>query len=190
MNTDDQTIFNSSGSKYDACLQNYMGFSQLAWYYLRTANALIEITFSDSSKLDVYVYAAVFLYRHSVELRLKDLIWMSNFILGKGKVFPKKHNLIELWQCLKNNATSLLNSDFPLSRDNVRYVEKTLKELTKYDPESDGFRYPFDKKMERTHPDVNHVDVRSLREQFNQIYECLGQITDKVVYLYDEAQSE
>lgn len=113
---------------------------------------------------------------------------MSNFILGRGKKFPKKHDLMELWRSLKNNATSLLTSDFPLNGEEVQYVETTLEEIMKYDPESDAFRYPLDKKMQRPHSDVNHVNVKSLYERFNQIHEYFGRISSMIDYLY-EAQS-
>ena len=182
----DQTIFKPG--EWSACLQNYTEFSQLARYYLESANALIKITVSDSSKLDVYIYSAVFLYRHSIELWLKELIWMSNFILGRGKTFPKKHDLMDLWRSLKSNASSLLKSDFPLKMNEVKYVEITIEEIMKYDPESDAFRYPLDKKMQRPLSDVNHVNVTSLYEQFNQIHEYFGRLSFMIDYLY-EAQS-
>jgi hypothetical protein len=189
MNIDDQKIFKPPGNRWNACLQSYISFYELARYYLESANALIEITFSDSSKLDVYVYSAVFLYRHSVELYLKELIWMSNFILSRGKTFPKHHRLMELWQVLKNNATSLLESDFPLNRNEVRYVESTLEEIIKYDPESDVFRYLLNKKMQRPLSNVNHINVKSLYERFNQIHEYFGRLSSMIDCLY-EAQSE
>lgn len=189
MNNDDQKIFEPHSSRWNACLRNYMGFAELARYYLESANALIDRTVDDTSKLDVYIYSAVFLYRHSVELLLKELIWMSNFILGKGKTFPQHHKLMDLWRSLKNNATSLLTSDFPLSGEEVQYVEKTIEEIIKYDPESDAFRYPFDKKMQRPHSDVYQVNVKSLYERFNQIHEYFGRISSMIDYLY-EAQSE
>lgn len=190
MNIDDQKIFKPHNNKWNACLQNYMGLSQLAGYYLESANALIEITVSDRSKLDVYVYAAVFLYRHSVELLLKELIWMSNYILGKGKTFPKKHNLMNLWQILKSNATSLLTDKFPLNEEEVQYIQTTLEDITKYDTESDAFRYPLNKKMQRPHSDTNHVNVRSLYERFNQIHDYLGRLSYMIGHLYDEQSEE
>ena len=186
MNNDDQKIFEQADNRWNACLQNYMEFSQLARYYLESANALIEITVSDSSKLDVYVYSAVFLYRHSVELLLKELIWMSNDLLGRGKTFPKHHRLMELWQALKDNATSLLKSDSPMNEKQVQYVETTLEEVMKYDPGSDSFRYPFDKKMKRKHSDIHHINVKNLHEQFNQLHENVGQLFYIVDYLYEE----
>ena len=189
MNTDDQKIFKQGKQgEWNACLENYMEFSQLARYYLESANALIEITFSNSSKLDVYVYSAVFLYRHSTELWLKELIWMSNSILGRGKTFPKKHDLMVLWRILKKNATSLLESDFPLNKNEDQYVETTIEEIMKYDPESVAFRYPLDKKKQRPLSDVNYVNVKSLYERFNQIREYFGRISFMIECLYD-AQS-
>jgi len=186
MNNDDQKIFEQADNRWNACLQNYMEFSQLARYYLESANALIEITVSDSSKLDVYIYSAVFLYRHSVELLLKELIWMSNYLLGRGKTFPKHHRLMELWQALKDNATSLLKSDSPMNEKQVQYVETTLEEVMKYDPKSDSFRYPFDKKMKRMHSGIHHINVKILYEQFNQLHENVGQLFYIVDYLYEE----
>lgn len=186
MNNDDKKIFEQADNKWNACLQNYMDFSLLARYYLESANALIEITVSDSSKLDVYIYSAVFLYRHSVELLLKELIWMSNYLLGRGKTFPKHHRLMELWQTLKSNAISLLKSDFPMNKKQVQYIETIIEEFMKYDPESDSFRYPFDKKMKRPHSDIHHINVKNLYEQFNQLHENVGQISYMVEYLYEE----
>jgi hypothetical protein len=186
MNNYDQKIFEPSSKRWNACLQNYMGFYQLANYYLESANTLIDRTIDDSSKLDVCVYSAVFLYRHSIELLLKELIWMSNYLLGKGKTFPKHHRLMNLWQILKSNAISLLTSDFPLNEEEVRYIETTPEEVMKHDPESDGFRYPFDKKMQRTYFDINYVDVKALYERFNQIHEYFGRISYMIDHLYEE----
>jgi len=186
MNNDDQKIFDQADNRWNACLQNYMDFSLLARYYLESANALIEITVSDSSKLDVYIYSAVFLYRHSVELLLKELIWMSNYLLGRGKIFPKHHRLMELWQTLKSNAISLLKSDFPMNKKQVQYIETILEEFMKYDPESDSFRYPFDKKMKRPHSDIHHINVKNLHEQFNQLHEDFDELSYMVDYLYEE----
>ena len=186
MNNDDQKIFEQADNRWNACFQNYMDFSQLARYYLESANALIEITVSDSSKLDVYIYSAVFLYRHSVELLLKELIWMSNYLLDRGKTFPKHHRLMELWQTLKSNAISLLKSDFPMNKKQVQYIETILEEFMKYDPESDSFRYPFDKKMKRMHSGIHHINVKNLYEQFNQLHEDFDELSYMVDYLYEE----
>lgn len=177
-------MFGQGANRWNACLDNYLDFSQLARYYLESANALIERSVEDSSKLDVYVYSAVFLYRHSIELLLKELIWMSNFILGKGKNFSRSHHLMNLWQALKANAISLLKFDFPMNKKEIQYVETILREVMKYDPESDSFRYPYDKKMKRPHSDINHINVKNLYEKFNQLHEYFGRISYMVDYLY------
>ncbi len=189
MDIENQIIFGQGANKWNACLANYLEFSQLGRYYLESANALIEITVRDRSKLDVYVYSAVFLYRHSVELLLKDLIWMSNYLLGRGKTFPKHHHLMELWRILKANAISLLNSDFPMNKKQVQYVETILVEFAKYDPESDSFRYPFDKKMKKPHSDIHHINVKNLYEQLNQLHENFDRLSYMIDYLYEEQAS-
>lgn len=184
-NNDDQKVFEQGKGRHNACLYHCTDFSQLSRCYLESANTLIERTIDDSSKLDVYVYSVVFLYRHSVELHLKASIWMSNFLLGRGETFPKHHRLDEMWQTLKSNATSLLASDFPLNREEVQYTDTTLQEVIKHDPESDSFRYTVDKKMQRTHSDVIYINIKFLYERFNQIHKYIGRITALVGCLYD-----
>ena len=186
MNTDEQPIFEQQvGSLCNACLQNYVGLTLLARYYLQAADALLDRAVDDTAKLDVYVYPAVFLYRHSVELALKELIWMSNSLLGMGKTFPKDHHLLKLWQVLKKNASVLMGSDFRLMKEQVRFIETFLQEITRHDPESDAFRYPFTRKMKRSHPNVSYVNVTALRKQFNSMHEHLGPIAYVVHNLYD-----
>ena len=187
MNTNDQKIFGRG--RWNACLDNHLDFSQLARYHLESANELIERSVEDSSKLDVYIYSAVFLYRHSVELLLKELIWMSNYLLGRSKTFDQNHRLIELWRTLKSNTISLLKSNFPMNKKQVQYVETILDEFAKHDPGSYSFRYPFDKKMKRPHSDIHHVNVKNLYEQLNQLHENFGQLFYMVDHLYEKQTS-
>ena len=84
------------------------------------------------------------------------------------------------------DAISLLKFDFPMNKKEIRYVETILREVMKYDPESDSFRYPYDKKMKRRHSDINHINVKNLYEKFNQLHENLGQLSYMLDYLYWE----
>ena len=186
MNNENPIIFGQGTNRWNACLDNYLGFSQLARYYLESANELIERSVQNSSKLDVYIHSAVFLYRHSVELLFKELIWMSNYLLGRGKTYPKCHNLTKLWKMLKSNAISLLNSDFPMKEKEVQSIEVVLGEFAKYDPKSDSFRYPFDKKMKRPHSNIHHINVKHLYEQLNQLHENFDALSYMIECLYEE----
>jgi len=103
-------------------------------------------------------------------------------------LIPKHHRLIELWQTLKSNTSSLFPSDFPLATEQVDAIETLFLEVAKHDPESDAFRYPLDKRMKRSHPDVMHINVRALCNRFNEIHDYLGRMWYVVEFLYD-AQS-
>ena len=181
-----EIIFGQGANRWNACIDNYINFSQLARYYLESANALIERSVEHSSKLDVYIYSALFLYRHSIELLLKDLIWTSSYLLGKGKTFPKHHRLMELWETLKANAHSLLKSDFPMKKKELQYIKTILVGFTKYDLKSDSFRYPFDKNMKRPHSDIHHINVKHLYEQLNLFHENFETLSNMIECLYDE----
>ena len=187
MSTEVEILFQTKGAHRSiACLDITMGFSELASCYLQAANDLIQMAVDHTEKLDVHVYPAVFLYRHSIELLLKQSIWMSNYLLGQGKSFHKNsHCLTGLWAKLKHNAKELLAAEFPLSKEEIEFVEKALQEYETHDLGSDSFRYPIDKKRARTHPDLTKVDVLGLYETFNRIDELVGRITYMVGRCYE-----
>ena len=49
------------------------------------------------------VYPAVFLYRHYIELRLKEIVQGGNWLVGKPPEFPKHHNINDLWRKCRDN---------------------------------------------------------------------------------------
>ncbi|TKJ37407.1 MAG: hypothetical protein CEE38_07855 [Planctomycetes bacterium B3_Pla] len=181
-----EVIFGHGTNGWNACLDTYINFSQLARYYRESANELLERSVKNTSKLDVHIYSAVFLYRHSVELFLKDLIWASNCLLGNGKPYPKIHNLVKLWNDLRPKIDLLWKSDGPvdsepLDKKQLRDVKKLLEEITEYDPESFSWRYPFDKEGKRTNSDIHYINVQNLYERFNQFLDNF----ERVLWLFD-----
>ena len=73
-----------------------------------------------------------------------------------------------------------------MNKKQVQSVKTILEEVMKYDPESDSFRYPFDKKMKRSHSDINHINVKNLYEQFNQLHEDFDELSYMVAYLCEK----
>src|ERR1035438_7408976 len=136
---------------------------------MRAADALVKIAVEDRSVLDVYVSPLIFLYRHAVELFLKDLLWQSHYLACERKGFIKDkcfrtHDLWKLWQQLKGNCQRVLGADFPLVPDDVELLEELFAQIQKHDPGSDAFRFPFDAKGNISHASLSHVNVRSLYE--------------------------
>jgi hypothetical protein len=91
-----------------------------------------------------------FLYRHALELHLKDVVISGQKLLEKqGKAFsaPGKilnstqHSLLELWKAVKRMHAELGWDDEGLDR-----YEQLITQFHEVDERSFGFRYPVDRK--------------------------------------------
>ena len=171
--------------QHNACVTNYMQFSELGRMYRESADTLVAATVENSSVLDVHVYAICFLYRHSIELLLKDLIWKSTYAAHGEKRFSKHHRLPDLWRELLLQIRDLPITDNPLSQQAETDVTEFLSEVSRHDQESDGFRYPYDKKMRRTHQDLEHVNLPLLKERVDVVVDTLLNLYEPVEWYYD-----
>ena len=172
-----------------ACIDNWMQFRQLAECYIRSGDALVAGMLEDRNRLDVYVYGTCFLYRHCLELIIKDLAWKSHYLLTGQKIFtlPKKdlkkfgeHHLTTLWQKGCGDAKSVLGDDFPISTAETSQVQRILAQYEKHDPHSFDFRYPIAKNQKRTHASLTNVNIRILGECVHHAYDLINSILKRV----------
>jgi len=169
----------------NACISNNMSFEELGDHYVRSADTLVEAAVRDSGLLDVHVYSVCFLYRHGIELILKDLLWKSTYAINGTKGFPKHHRLGCLWQCVHANAKDLLHEDLPFTVEEASQVRQLLAQIEEHDQTSDAFRYPYDKRMGSAHPSLVYVNLRSLYGAVHQMVDLLQKLAARVAYHYE-----
>lgn len=180
----DQLFINDQAQLQLDALENYSygGYKIGTWFhyasaYREAANRLIQTLRGRSS--DELTLPIVFLYRHYVELTLKDLVSMGNKKYSKPSTpdFEKRlesilngHRIDLLWQELK----PLLRQLYPPSEKSgeIEVVEACLLEFSKVDESSMSFRYPVDKKHKQpilqNNPHLQHlayIDVHHLAEK-------------------------
>lgn len=130
--------------------------------YRKAATALFDYGVKTRTSPDYLVFPMAFLWRHHIELALKDVIAKGRRLAGQPWGFPAGHSLTKLWneahahiiQCGDPNAPELVN------------VEANLREFEQVDPGADGFRYPFnrDRDARSLHAAPDHVNLRVLHE--------------------------
>lgn len=105
----------------NACIAYRLSFGELSQHYFRSADALVAAAVRDSSTLDVHVYSICFLFRHSIELQLKECLWMTEYARTGRKIYldekrgaHMEHELPPIWERIRDSAMRLLDSDFPL----------------------------------------------------------------------------
>ena len=140
----------------------YLTRAQSSWYlradgYRRAAESLVQSckTFYDRNTL---IYSVGFLYRHYIELALKDIIINGNKVVVRPHPIPKiRHPLDSLWFICR----SIITERSLASVGEVRSMERYILEFSQFDANSEGFRFPETKDGQLSLP--SHADAVSLR---------------------------
>jgi hypothetical protein len=185
------TLFAGAGDwQFNAC----MNIRPPDWYpytegYRRAADIIIEhLMLRDRNGVDLLVYPIAFLYRHHLELRLKELIREGSLLLDRECELRKTHDLSKLWpQC-----RSIVKEVWPEGSDSeLDAIEECIEEFSTVD-RSESFRYPVDTKGNPSLPSVpDHVNVRHLADTMTKIANLLrGAQMGIEVYLESKSEAE
>jgi hypothetical protein len=124
------------------------------------------------------VFPIVFLYRHYIELRLKDIIKNGYLLLNINKHnqirYTEKHNIDTLW----NETIKLIRK--ALQQQAKHYVDaldKLIKEFSKVDPGSYCSRYPVDTKGIPFKYDISYINLRNLSEVIEGMTNLLDEVS-------------
>lgn len=130
------------------------------------------------------VYPIIFLYRHYIELMLKEIILNGWAYLGIAGKFPDKHNIDILWGICKDILQKMDKAVDPEFTKSKGYketlgvyhaLEADLKVFSEWDPNSQAFRYPIDKKGNPMVIDLKSINFKKLLELTGRIsYELDG----------------
>jgi hypothetical protein len=165
---------------HNACLDPFYA----DWYaytegYRRAGSILVDHVKTHRSDLDALVYPIIFLYRHHIELRLKNIILNGTKFLDEPCDFPKHHKLIELWSQARRILEKIYEGD---PKEDLNDTENFIKQFSNKDLYGDAFRYPTDKQGKKTLPDLMHINIR----KFSDIAEKTAQLLDGASMGIDE----
>ncbi len=102
-------------------------------------------------------YAAIFLYRHYLELRLKELILAYG---GNIAMIRNEHSLLSLWKELRKQDDVQPEVLEPETLKDIETAEKIIAQFDEIDRKSQVFRYPIDKAGRVTVPPIQFDLVR------------------------------
>jgi len=158
----------------------YIGLTEQEWdvYAIgyKMAGDLIVQHMENIEKNNL-VFPIVFLYRHYIELRLKEIINNGYLLLNiknDNQIhYMKEHNIDKLWNETKNIIRKALQDQ---AKHYVEALNKLIKEYSKIDPGSYCFRYPIDTKGVPLKFDISHINLRNLSE----VIEGMANLLDEV----------
>lgn len=154
----------------------HLNFSGKGWEayasgYKEAADSLARRFLKNWQGNDILTYPMVFLYRHYLELRLKQVIVLGQKLLDQPINIQDKiledHRLGKLWKlCLEILEALGKNGFWPEDPvEKLDCVGKLIEEFHAKDPAAINFRYPVTKKSEGskpTLPSLNRIGVRNL----------------------------
>ena len=180
----EDTLFKSSGAHTSAHL-NY-GVSPDFLYcegYLKAARILANHACNQPYDNDILIFPIAFLYRHHVELALKDLVRVAEGLASnKASAAKNGHFLADLWTELKKLLEGL--GEAPLKGE-AEGVDAYIDQLEKIDKKSETFRYAKTKKRQSHLQGVTSIDIRSLAESMERLAGYLGGIGARLDILSD-----
>lgn len=132
---------------------------------------------------DYLIFPMVFLYRHYVELRLKELIQSAASLLSIPTGWPAIHDLDHLWCIVRPRLTEI--SPKEPTRD-IHNVTRLITELSSLDHRSFAFRYPADKNENSTTSNLEHLDVDNFFHAMRQLATFLDGASMQISVYLDE----
>ena len=172
------------------------------WYsyctgYWRAADALVRYLIQDdlstrrdySQHWESVGYSVLFLYRHYLELRLKQLFITCGGDLEKVN---SEHSLLKLWEvffkqyevfCKEYNLDSEESSEESLK--DIKAVEKIIAQFNNIDENSQIFRYPTDRNGRVKLPPMQ-IDMVRLKEMLGWASQFLDAWSDGIYVCWQE----
>lgn len=160
-----------------------MNFASDPWHlyatgYLEAANELVENIASGNirkGKVDKLAYPIAFMYRHHIELKIKQLYLKVCYYLKVTPTLKTTHTLLGNWEDFKVKL-SQASANFNLTAETIQYlqvIEIKLNQLATLDNTSISFRYPIDKSGSNHHSNRNYLHLGQLGDFVTELAQDL-----------------
>lgn len=167
------SMLNSGDLAYDfnKYATNFFDAAECVIHYLGEEAAEKQ----DIAKLDLWYFAMIYLYRQSLELLLKAIIFQAVTINSDRKdiVGVIRHDLKQGLEKLIEFKTIT-----PDENANTKWLLDYLSDISRIDRESDMFRYPFGNNLNVLFERQTHISLLATHENMNRAYSLLRDLYD------------
>ncbi|WP_037406447.1 hypothetical protein [Shinella sp. DD12] len=192
----DDVLFgpNPEDWRLNACIEHW-GEVDYAYKagFRRAAFQLTERMCERPIDQDSIVYPIVYLYRHHVELMLKDIFRLASDlcevqISGSQKDHLGRHDLAKLWSLIRPLLDPVCkiagSSSLPVA--DLDGIDAYMSQLNDHDPRGESFRYARSRDATRTlGTDLVHINIRSFAIQMEKLADYLAGLENWLRILVD-----
>jgi hypothetical protein len=183
--------FNEEGMNavFNWGIESY-GVYALAYY--EAAQRLLQSILNNGNFADYDGYPILFLFRHYVELTLKEVVSLTERIARMERIELSQfkfatHNLATLLEASDRNLELLKETlglnDQPFDKQ----TKDLILDLSGFDQRSDAFRYPVDKEGNLFFPDHFLVGLPEVARNMEYIHHSLINLTEYLMVAYQNA---
>jgi mRNA-degrading endonuclease RelE of RelBE toxin-antitoxin system len=161
-----------SDVRLNACVGRNGGPYTTAHYassYFLAAKILSESLYQNPLEIDSLIYPVAYLYRHAIELTIKELCKTLPTLWNEKPTVKPTHKLIDNWDTVKSYLKR--NPAFDQHGILIDQVDKLLKELVEIDATGETFRYAQDKKGNNHLQETSHINLKLFSEAMENIKE-------------------
>ncbi|ARJ44420.1 hypothetical protein B1H58_20605 (plasmid) [Pantoea alhagi] len=184
--TPSSLLTNDTDWHNNACL-NYMPDHSTAYTegYRRAADILIHHINETGRNQDFLVYPIVFLYRHHIELLIKQTIKSALLLTAEPSKYTYKkdsHDLNALWLFARKR---IMEVDERYKPSDFKKIDDVVSELHKVDGSATDFRYARHKDGTRSLETLSYINTRRFGERMQAASDVLDGIDEGLCYLID-----
>jgi hypothetical protein len=137
-----------------------------AFGYKEAADVLVRNIVKRNAGQDLLVYPVMFLYRHYLELEIKNLIFLCNHYQDNTANFSTIHGIDQLW----GTCNKLLSEIFPNESITERKeTTRLINEFSKIDSNSMAFRYPHNKDGKTPLLNISKINLHNVQDVMEKI---------------------
>jgi len=156
--------------------------------YKRSAEILMEYVNQNRIEENFLIYPVLFLCRHYIELKLKQIFKEGYQYLHRKEKIPTNHKIEDLFKSVKRIVTEVF-SDINCTDEYLRelvIMEQFIQKLVEYDPNSISFRYPTQKNGSPTLANLDYLNLTKIRKTMKRIINTLESICEEISLLKDQ----
>lgn len=145
----------------------HFGRATYANGYFLAAELLAKHACEDRLDRNFLVFPICYLYRHNIELQLKDLIVVARRVVKPVTEKVTHHRIKDLWALARQLLGEAdLGKPYP---EEFKEVDRLIDYFAGVDDDAQAFRFPTKMNGDRSLADISEIDLESLRDQVNSV---------------------
>ena len=129
------------------------------------------------------IYPIMFLYRHYIEIELKDLLALAGMMSFVDARKISGHGLMPLWAKVLKCVEEVQGTD--VRQEFEETFQHCIELFEQVDPQGDAFRYPKDVKGNAQWDGQFEIDIAKIKSDVDRVNQCCYELRQELRQMLD-----